>query len=256
MTYYLILCNVNGFCIESDPPPKTFMPKHSFDTKILIRFTFLGLRVKMMLVVVIVMKRLLHLLVLIYTVAGGDKVREVLEVISDPDSYTPTVDDLEYVKKYGGCIISSLIKSKIKVVLSRYPKSVVEYICRYALVIVHYDEDLNPIIPAQQRIAAHLLENFNTLISFCETCKKHLPSIKEQIKFFKYRLQISSRLKTVEESIFRRFPEVDMSTVYDVSEQSRRLFNQSYPIRKLNIFDVYSELKYLLKTLPPDLLER
>lgn len=207
------------------------------------------------------MKRLLQFIVLVYMLSNKDKVKEVLEIISDPDNYRPTYPEKEWLleqKEHGWELYTTaeLIKDRVKDTLSSYGKKVVEYIMLYLLITIYFDEDFNPIIPAEQKVAAHLLKNLDTLADFCEACKEHLPSVREQEKFFRYRMQVFDSLESLRNKILKRFPEVGWDIAFNVQEDAVMLYRKAYPIKKFNIFNVYGKLRNLLRKLPPDLVKR
>jgi hypothetical protein len=203
-------------------------------------------------------KRLLQLSVLTYMVGGGDKLKAVLYILSENQNYKPAwyeikglLDDKKRGRELWG--VSGNVKDLVAAELSKYNKSTIEYVSLYCRPYVYYDDDLNPIITNRQKIAAHLIKNFDMLVDFCEACKKRLPSIKEQIRFRKYSLTMRRKLASIREITIKRFPEISISDVCKSSIDSSRILIQAYPIKKLNIFDVYSELKAVLKIIPPDL---
>lgn len=207
------------------------------------------------------MKRLLQFIVLVYMLSNKDKVKEVLDILNDTDNYRPTGSEREWLLKakensWGLYISSDIIEEKIKESLSCYGKKIVEYIMLYLIVIIYFDEDLNPIIPTEQKVAAHMLKNLDTLIDFCEACKERLPSVKEQEKFFRYRMQVRHSLGSLREKILKRFPEVGWDIAFNVQEDAVMLYRKAYPIKKFNIFNVYGKLRNLLRKLPPDLVKR
>lgn len=193
--------------------------------------------------------------------SNKDKVKEVLDILNDTDNYRPTGSEREWLLKakensWGLYISSDIIKEKIKESLSCYGKKIVEYIMLYLIVIIYFDEDLNPIIPTEQKVAAHMLKNLDTLIDFCEACKERLPSVKEQEKFFRYRMQVRHNLGSLREKILKRFPEVESGVLLKVTERAVEVYKQFYPIKEFNIFSVYGKLRNLLRKLPPDLVKK
>jgi len=187
-------------------------------------------------------------------ISNKDKVKEVLDILNDTDNYRPTGSERERLLKAKEnsrelYTTAELIKDRVKDTLSSYGKKIVEYIMLYL-------EDLNPIIPTKQKVAAHMLKNLDTLIDFCEACKERLPSVKEQEKFFRYRMQVRHSLGSLREKLLKRFPEVGSYALLEVTERAVEVYKQFYPIKEFNIFSVYGKLRNLLRKLPPDLVKK
>lgn len=185
------------------------------------------------------MKHMWKLLLVAYML-GKDKLLEVLYLFNNKSLYT--CSDYEYFSRNGYYEAKRLSNF----IINCFPKSLQDYISRYVRVFVSDDT------PNEQKLAAHLIDNLDPFLTFADACAEHLPSVKDQAKYYKYRRLVHSKLYDLQNIAIEKYS-VETFSVYDALKKSLIEFTSVYPIKRFSIYSVYNELKTFLKTIPPEL---